>query len=81
MSNPATKLRQIGLLWLLALGLSAALVGAGRRWPDPLPPASLPIWTLLLLPPLAMALWLVGRWTLPAPGQEGESKPIPHEQQ
>jgi hypothetical protein len=25
-------------------------------------------------------LWLLGRWTLPAPGQEGESEPIPHEQ-
>ena len=81
MPNPATKLRQIGLLWFLALGLSAALVGAGRRWPDPLVPASGPIWILLLLPPLAMALWLLWRWTLPAPGQEGQSEAISHEQQ
>ena len=81
MPNLALKLRQIALLWLLALGLSAALVGAGRRWPDSLTPASGPIWTLLLLPPLAMALWLLGRWTLPAPGQEGQSEAIPHEQQ
>jgi hypothetical protein len=55
-------------------------VGAGRRWPDSLTPASGTIWTLLLLPPLAMALWLLGRWTLPAPGQEGQSEAIPHEQ-
>ena len=81
MPNLASKLRQIGLLWLLALGMSAALVVAGRRWPDPLSAAAGPIWTLLLLPPLAMALWLLGRWTLPAPGQEGESEAIPHNQQ
>jgi len=80
MPTLALKLRQIGLLWFLALGLSAALVGAGRRWPDSLTPASGPIWMLLLLPPLAMALWLLGRWTLPAPGQEGQSEAIPHEQ-
>lgn len=80
MPNLALKLRQIGLLWFLSLGVSAALVGAGRRWPDSLTPASGPIWTLLLLPPLAMALWLLGRWTLPAPGQEGQSEAIPHEQ-
>jgi hypothetical protein len=81
MPNLTLKLRQIGLLWFLALGLSAALVAAGRRWPDSLTPASGPIWTLLLLPPLAMALWLLGRWTLPASGQEGQSEAIPHEQQ
>jgi len=81
MPNPALKLQQIGLLWFLALGLSAALVSAGRRWPDSLTPGSGPIWTLLLLPPVAMALWLLGRWTLPDPGQEGESELSPHEQQ
>jgi hypothetical protein len=81
MPNPATKLRQIGLLWFLALGLSAVLVGAGRHWPASLPLTSGPIWTLLLLPPLAMALWLLGRWSLPAPGQEGQSEAITHEQQ
>ena len=43
MPNLALKLRQIGLLWFLALGVSAALVGAGRRWPDSLTPASGPI--------------------------------------
>ena len=81
MPNLALKLRQIGLLWFLALGVSAALVVAGRSWPDSLTPASGPIWTLLLLPPLAMALWLLGHWTLPAPGQEGQSEAIPPEQQ
>ena len=59
MPNLALKLRQIGLLWFLALGVSAALVGAGRRWPDSLTPASGTIWTLLLLPPLLQLLVIV----------------------
>jgi hypothetical protein len=31
------------------------------------------VWSLVWLPPLVMALWLVGRWRLPGAGQEGES--------
>jgi hypothetical protein len=81
MANLPTKLQQIGLLWFLALGMSAALVAAGRRWPDPLTLASGPIWTLLLLPPLAMALWLLGGWSLPPAGQEGQSEAPTQEQQ
>ena len=81
MANFSTKLQQIGLLWFLALGLSAALVGAGRHWPDPLTLASGPIWTLLLLPPLAVALWLLGGWSLPPAGQGGQSVAPTQEQQ
>jgi hypothetical protein len=54
--------------WLAALGMSALLVGAGRRWSTPLleqpwalahpqRPATLAL-LLVLLPPLLMALWL-----------------------
>jgi len=81
MPHPSSKLQQIGLLWFLALGLSAALVGAGQRWPDPLTLVSGPIWTLLLLPPLAMALWLLGGWSLPPAGQGGQSEAPTQEQQ
>ena len=80
MPNPASKIRQIALLWFLALGLSAALVGAGRHWPDPLSPTSGPIWTLLLLPPFAMALWLLAGWSLPPAGQVGQSEAPTQEQ-
>jgi len=76
-----SKLRQIGLLWVLALGLSALLVAAGRHWPAPPIASQSLVWTLLLLPPLAMGLWLLGRWTLPIPGQEGQSEATSHEQQ
>jgi len=69
-----SKLQQTALLWSFALACSAALGAAGRRWPDPLPIAALPVWLLLLLPPLLMALWLLGRWSLPAAGQGGQSE-------
>ena len=80
MANLATKVQQVGLLWFLALGVSAALVAAGRRWPDPLPLSSGPIWILLLLPPLAMALWLLRGWSLPPAGQGGQSEALTQEQ-
>ena len=57
--------------WLLALGLSAALVWAGQHWPTPLleqpwaldhPAAPLRLALLLvLLPPALMALLIAGR--------------------
>jgi hypothetical protein len=75
-----SKLQQTALLWSFALACSAALVAAGRRWPDPLPIAALPVWLLLLLPPLLMALWLLGRWSLPAAGQGGQSEASIQEQ-
>ena len=67
------KLSQVAAVWALSLGLSALLVAAGQRWPQPpeLRPAL--VWSLVWLPPLVMALWLVGRWRLPGAGQEGES--------
>ncbi|MFN9624194.1 MAG: hypothetical protein ACK587_15395 [Cyanobacteriota bacterium] len=64
------KWRQLALVWLLALGLSALLVGAGRRWPEPLPLHAGWIWALLLLLPLATLLALLARWRL---DEEGES--------
>jgi hypothetical protein len=51
-------------LWALALALSAALVAAGERWPEPLVPAGGAIAALLLGPPLLMTLWLLRRWRL-----------------
>jgi hypothetical protein len=64
------KWRQLALVWLLALGLSALLVAAGQRWPQPLPLHSGWIWALLLLLPLATLAVLLARWSL---GEEGES--------
>jgi len=60
----------IALVWLLALGLSALLVAAGRRWPEPLPLRPGWIWALLLLVPLATLALVLSRWSL---GDDGES--------
>jgi hypothetical protein len=49
-------------LWALALALSAALVAAGERWPQPLTPDGRWVWGLVLGPPLLMGLWLWSRW-------------------
>lgn len=80
MVNAPAKLRQIALLWLLALALSAALVAAGHRWPDPLVPTSGSVWILLLAPPVVMALALLVRWNLPPAGEEGQSEALSQEQ-
>jgi hypothetical protein len=69
-SGSLGKARTIALVWLLALGLSALLVAAGRRWPEPLPPRPEWIWALLLLVPLATLALVLARWSL---GDEGES--------
>ena len=61
--------------------LSAALVLAGRRWPDPLEVIPWLVWLLLVLPPLAMALWLLANWSIPANGHEGESVHSPQNEQ
>lgn len=75
------KIRGMALLWLLALGLSAALAVAGRRWSDPLIPQPLLVWSLLLAPPLATAAWLLRGWSLPPAGQGGQSEASNQEQQ
>jgi hypothetical protein len=75
------KARVMALLWLLALGLSAALDAAGRRWSDPLFPEPLLVWSLLLAPPLATGAWLLRGWSLPPAGQEGQSEASNQEQQ
>jgi hypothetical protein len=62
---PVAKLRALLRSWALALAVSAALVAAGDRWPESLainPPL---VWTLVLLPPVLMAVVLVLRWRLP----------------
>ena len=66
------KIRAIARLWALALALSAALVAAGERWSTPLPIRGDWAAALVLLPPLAMALWLLGRWALPGEGGESD---------
>ena len=68
----ATKLGGVLRLWALALALSALLAAAGERWPSPLPLQPALVWLLLTLPPLALALWLLAHWRLPAPDR-GES--------
>jgi hypothetical protein len=64
------KWQQLGLVWLLALGLSALLVAAGRRWPQPLPLHAGWVWALLLVLPLATLATLLAHWSLL---DEGES--------
>lgn len=59
--------RSLLLSWALALALSAILVAAGQRWPQPLAPLPAAVWALLLLPGLAMALLLRARWSLQTP--------------
>ncbi len=61
------------LSWGSALLLSALLVAAGRRWPEPLPPLPWLVWGLILGPPALMGLWLASRWRRVSAGEEGES--------
>ncbi|MEB3319389.1 MAG: hypothetical protein VKI63_00420 [Cyanobium sp.] len=51
--------RSVLWLWTLALLLSALLVAAGRRWPQPLVPDPRAVWALVLGLPLLVALRLV----------------------
>ena len=60
----SSKTRSVMRLWALALAISAVLVAAGERWPEPLQPRGDVIAVLLLALPLAMVLWLLGRWRL-----------------
>ena len=73
---PLAKLRTLLRSWALALALSAALVAAGERWPQPLPIQPPVVWSLVLLPPLLMAALLLWRWPRlqsggPAAGRSG----------
>jgi hypothetical protein len=76
-----TKLLILAGLWGAALALSAALVAAGRRWPEPLPIRSDAVLALLLLLPLLVALALAARWRLPAAGHGAESAPSSNDRQ
>jgi hypothetical protein len=62
--------------WVLALVMSAALVVAGARWPEPLS-ISLPlVWALLLVPPALMALLLLLRWPLASAPPPAATAPL-----
>ncbi len=74
--SPGVALLPVLRLWLLALGLSALLVMAGRHWPAPLSPDGRLVWALLLLPPalLALVLWRGARPAAAGPDRDrGES--------
>ncbi|MEX0588604.1 MAG: hypothetical protein WD136_05040 [Cyanobium sp.] len=62
----STKLGGVARIWALALAISALLAAAGERWPAALPPQAGLVWLLVLLPPLAVGLWILSRWRLPA---------------
>ena len=73
----AAKLPSLLLGWSLALLISALLVSAGQRWPEPLAVVSWQVWALVLIPPLLMGLWIASRWSrVPAaavhPGGDGD---------
>jgi len=71
-----TKLQQLALTWLLALGLSALMVAAGQRWPQPLPIQPGWVWAGLFLLPLFTLVGVLARWPVPqasAELEEGES--------
>lgn len=67
------KLVGVARLWTLALVPSVLLAAAGQRWPAPLPLQPALVWFLVVLPPLALGLWLLSHWSLPDPDR-GESK-------
>ena len=64
-----SKAGQVALAWLLSLGLSALLVAAGRRWPQPLPLHPGWVWALLFGVPLATLALLVVRWSVVEGGE------------
>ena len=68
-----TKLQQLALTWLLALGLSALLVGAGRRWPKPPPIQPTWVWASLVLLPLLTLLVVLARWSVPEGGESSRA--------
>jgi len=62
---PVSSSNSVLRVWSLALALSAVLAAAGERWPEPLAIRPALVWTLVLLPPLVMAVVLVAGWSLP----------------
>ena len=76
-----SKLLSLLLGWSLALLISALLVSAGQRWPEPLAVVPWKVWALVLIPPLLMGAWIASRWDrVPAAaadrsgdGDEGQS--------
>jgi hypothetical protein len=62
--------------WVLALVMSAALVAAGARWPEPLSISPPLVWALLLVPPALMALLLLLRWPLASPPPPAATAPL-----
>lgn len=68
-----TKLQQLALTWLLALGLSALLVAAGRHWSQPLPIEAPTVWAALLLLPGATLVVVVARWSVPEGGESSDA--------
>jgi hypothetical protein len=81
-SSPRSKtpasgwLRELLPVWALALALSAALVAAGERWPQPLAPDGRWVGLLVFGLPLLMGLALVAGWLLCSPAGDldrGES--------
>ncbi|MFM7514594.1 MAG: hypothetical protein ACKO3F_14800 [Cyanobium sp.] len=72
---PVGKLRSLLWSWALALAASAALVAAGDHWPAPLPLRPALVWSLVLIPPLLMAVVLLLRWRLlPEQDAAGEGR-------
>ena len=69
-----TKLQQLALTWLLAMGLSALLVAAGQRWPQPPPISSPVVWAALLGLPLAVLVAVLLRWPVPQAPLEPEGR-------
>ena len=67
--TPKSFLRSVLPLWLLALGVSAALVTSGQHWPETLVVQPVLVWGLVLVPPGLMALWLVAQWRTPGEGE------------
>jgi hypothetical protein len=68
-----SKLWQLASAWILSLGLSALLVEAGRRWPQPLPIRPAWVWALLLLVPLATLVALLVRWAVVEGGESSSA--------